>query len=203
MNLYALIIILTSLLSLAGCSKTPQLPSLSQDAVILAFGDSLTYGTGANESESYPAVLSQLTGRKVVNAGVPGEISAVGAERLSKLLELEHPALIILCHGGNDLLAHQNHQLIKENLKRMILMAGEKRISILLIAVPSPDLTLKPPDIYKELSKEFNIPIEQRALSNILGKSSLKSDYIHPNAVGYKKLAEGLAELLKKSGALP
>jgi lysophospholipase L1-like esterase len=188
---------------LLACSKTAQLPALPSDATILAFGDSLTAGTGANETESYPAVLSRLIGRKVVNAGIPGEVSASGAQRLPELLDREHPALLILCHGGNDLIARQSHQLIADNLRAMIRMARERGVSVLLVAVPSPDLSLKPPVLYGELSKELAIPIEQKTLSRILSKGSLKSDYIHPNAAGYKMLAEALADLLKKSGALP
>jgi lysophospholipase L1-like esterase len=82
-------------------------------------------------------------------------------------------------------------------------MARERGVSVLLVAVPSPDLMLKPPDFYEELAKEFNIPLEQKALPRILGKSSFKSDHIHPNAAGYRQLAEALAGLMKKSGALP
>ncbi len=185
-----------------ACSSAPQLPLLATDAVILAFGDSLTAGTGAGETESYPAVLARLTGRVVVNAGVPGEVTADGLKRLPGLLEREHPALLILCHGGNDQLLRQDHQLIADNLRAMLRAAGERGVPVLLVAVPSPDLTLKPPPLYEELSREFRIPLERKALRNILGKRSLKSDYIHPNASGYRMLAEAFAAQLKKSGAL-
>ena len=197
------VLILVAAMLPAACSKTPQLPLLAADSTILAFGDSLTAGTGAGDTESYPAVLTRLTGRKVVNAGVPGEVSAGGVQRLPELLDRERPALLILCHGGNDLLARQNHQLIADNLRTMLRIAGERGVPVLLVAVPSPDLMLKPPSLYEELAREFRIPLERKVLAHILGKGSLKSDYIHPNAAGYRLLAEALAELLKKSGALP
>jgi len=190
------------LLATAACSKIPQLPPLAADATILAFGDSLTAGTGAAEAESYPAVLAGLTGRKVINAGIPGEVSAAGLLRLPEILEREKPALLILCHGGNDLLRQQEQKALAENLRGMLRLAGEKGVPVLLVAVPSFNLTLTPPTLYTELAKEFNIPIESKALPHILGKSSLKSDHIHPNAAGYKLLAEALFKLLKKSGAL-
>lgn len=191
------VIILVFVTLIQACSTTPQLPLLPPDASILAFGDSLTAGTGAADTESYPAVLSSLIGRKVINAGVPGEVSAEGVQRLAERLERERPALLILCHGGNDLLARQNHQLIADNLRAMLRIAGERGVPVLLVAVPSPDLSLKPPGLYEDLAKEFHIPIERKAFSHILGKGSLKSDYIHPNAAGYRLLAEALAELLK------
>jgi lysophospholipase L1-like esterase len=202
-RLCTVLFLTATLLLPAACSKAPQLPLLTSDATILAFGDSITAGTGAGETESYPAVLALLTGRKVVNAGVSGEISAAGVQRLPELLEREHPALLILCHGGNDLLARQDHQLIAGNLRAMIRIAGERGVPVLLVAVPSPDLLLEPPSLYEELSRELKIPIEKKALARILAKGSLKSDYIHPNAAGYRQLAEAVAALLKKSGALP
>jgi len=201
-GLCAVLFCVAALLLPAACSSAPQLPLLAADATILAFGDSITAGTGAGETESYPAVLARLTGRKIVNAGVPGEVSADGLQRLPELLEREHPALLILCHGGNDMLAHFDRQLIAGNLRAMIRLAGERGVPVLLVAVPSPDLSLKPPPLYEELSREFHIPIEQKGLAQILGKGSLKSDYVHPNAAGYRLLAEKVATLLKKSGAL-
>ena len=190
------------LIYLNACSRTPRLPLLAADATILAFGDSLTAGTGANDAESYPAVLAGLTGRKVINAGLPGELSAAGVQRLPELLERERPALLILCHGGNDLLARQNQQLIADNLRTMLRAAAERGIPVLLVAVPSPDLTLKPPGLYADLAREFQMPLEDKALRHILGKSALKSDHVHPNAAGYRLLAESLADLLKKNGSI-
>jgi lysophospholipase L1-like esterase len=186
----------------SACSKSPQLPLLAADATILAFGDSITAGNGATEVESYPVILASMTGRKVVNAGVPGEVSASGLQRLPELLERERPSLLILCHGGNDLLGHQDLSQLAGNLRGMLQLAKEKGIPAILIAVPSPDLTLKPPSLYVELAKEYNIPIENSSLPKILGKRALKSDYIHPNAAGYRVLAEDLLKLLRKSGAL-
>lgn len=196
------IMLLVAVTLLTSCSKTAQLPLLAPDATILAFGDSLTFGTGAGETESYPAVLSSLTGRKVINAGIPGEVSASGVRRLPELLDRERPALLILCHGANDLLGRQSHLLIADNLRIMIRSARERGIPVLLVAVPSLNLSLKPPALYIELSRELQIPAELKALPHILGKSSLKSDHVHPNAAGYRVLAEKLVTLLKKSGAL-
>jgi lysophospholipase L1-like esterase len=56
--------------------------------------------------------------------------------------------------------------------------------------------------MYREIAKELSIPIEEETLSTVLADSSLKSDYIHPNAAGYRRLAESIATLLKKSGAI-
>lgn len=187
---------------LAGCSQEAQLPQLASDAVIVAFGDSITAGTGAGPGESYPELLAGLTGRKVVNAGLPGEVTTEGLTRLPELLESTRPTLLILCHGGNDLLRHQDQRQAADNLRGMIRLARERGVAVLLVAVPAPDLSLKPPPFYGELASEFGIPIESKALAKILGKGSLKSDYIHPNAAGYRQLAEALAALLKKSGAI-
>jgi len=196
-------IVLTLLVAgLLACSRTPALPALSGDAVILAFGNSMTFGTGAAADESYPAVLSRLIGREVVNAGVPGEVTSEGLERLPDLLDEIRPALLILCHGGNDMLRHQDIHATAENLRRMVRTAGSRGVAVVLVAVPRPGVFMRPAGFYADIAAAFDIPVETEALPRILADRRLKSDMIHPNREGYEKLAKAVASLLRRAGAL-
>lgn len=199
----ALLVLAAAALWLAACAPPgPRLPRLAPDAVVLAFGDSLTAGTGADEGAAYPAVLAQLIGRRVVNAGVPGEVSAEGRERLPALLDEVRPQLLILCHGGNDLLRGRERSEIDANLRVMIRTAQAQGTSVVLIGVPAPNLARAVPDFYRTLARELQLPYEGEMLGDILGDRSLKSDPIHPNAAGYRLFAQRLAALLKDAGAL-
>jgi lysophospholipase L1-like esterase len=187
----------------AGCIKSSsKLSPLENDAVILAFGDSLTFGTGAAGNDSYPAVLESLINRKVINAGVPGEVTQNGLERLPALLDEYHPALLILCHGGNDLLRRIDEKQTVNNIKAMIALAKNRNIDVVLIGVPRFIVSLSSAEFYGDIAGEFKIPYEDGILSAILRKPDLKSDQIHPNSKGYRKMAETLVALLKKNGAI-
>lgn len=190
-------------LVLAGCTPPPELEPLAADAVVLAFGDSLTFGTGAGPGESYPEVLSGLIGRTVVNAGVPGEVSTDGLLRLHALLDREQPALLLLCHGGNDQLQRLDPARLADNLRAMIREARDRNIAVVLIAVPAPGLSLRPLPLYAGIADEFGLAADLETVADILGDRALKSDYIHPNAAGYRRLALAVADLLRAAGAVP
>lgn len=187
---------------ISACDTSEPLKPLSQNDVILAFGDSLTYGTGAPNIESYPALLQNILGITVVNAGIPGEISSEGRARLPKLLDEIKPSLVILCHGGNDLLRKGNLQQLKRNLHNMIKQTHARGVPLILIAVPAPNMLLTPPALYQELAEEFRLNIDTEIMTQILSDRTLKSDAIHPNAVGYRILAEAIAEKLEIAGAV-
>ncbi len=192
-----------SLASLAGCgSSQPTLERLAPDAVILAFGDSLTFGKGAGNGQSYPAQLERLVGRKVIAAGVPGEVSAAGLARLPGILDQVQPRLVILCHGGNDFLRRLPDAQVADNLRAMIRVARQRGANVMLVGVPKPGFFPSAPDFYADIASEFAIPYEEKALKKILTDNALKSDMIHPNAAGYALFAGVLAELLRKSGAV-
>ena len=188
---------------LAACGgSSGKLPPLPSDAVVLAFGDSLTYGTGATPETSYPSQLSSMIGRKVIASGVPGEVSAAGLARLPAVLDEVQPKLLILCHGGNDILRRLDERAAAGNLRSMISLAKSRGIEVVLVGVPKPGLFLSTASWYEDIAKETGLPFEPKALAKILGDSELKADLAHPNARGYAKLAEAIAQLLKKAGAV-
>jgi lysophospholipase L1-like esterase len=188
---------------LAGCGeRTPPLPRLDGNAVVLAFGDSLTYGTGASTPESYPAVLEQIIGRKVVSAGVPGEVSETGLARLPEALEQAQPKLLILCHGGNDFLRKLPEMQAAANVRAMVKLAREKGIEVVLVGVPKLGITGSPAGFYADIALEFRIPYDGDVLKKVLTDNELKSDWVHPNAKGYARIAQSLADLLKRAKAI-
>jgi len=190
-------------LALAACGeKGPKLAKLGPGDVILAFGDSLTFGTGAQEDESYPAVLGKLIGRNVVRAGVPGEVTAQGLARLPAMLDEHRPQLVIVCLGGNDMLRQVGEAETRKNLGAIIKLLKERGIAVVLVGVPRPALLTSAPPFFGEIATEHGVPYEGKIVTSVLYSAELKSDPIHPNAAGYRKMAEALADLLKKAGAL-
>ena len=194
---------LALLCALAGCGgKVPQLAKVGANDVIVAFGDSLTYGTGAAEHESYPHVLAQLIGRKVVSAGVPGEITAQALQRLPEVLAEHKPKLVVVCLGGNDMLRKISEAETIANLRAIVRKVKDSGAHAVLVGVPRPALLASVPSFYEEIAREFGIPYEGAVLTSVLYKPEFKSDPIHPNAAGYRRIAEAVAELLRKAGAV-
>jgi acyl-CoA thioesterase-1 len=191
------------LMFLAGCGqRPPSLPRLGPHAVVLAFGDSLTYGTGARADQSYPAILSRLIGREVINSGKPGEGSAQGLKRLRAALGRQAPALLLLCHGGNDLLRRRPSKETEANLRLMVAVARERAVPVVLVGVPQPGVFLSPADLYPRIAQDLALPYEGEVLADVLSDPRLKSDRVHPNAEGYRRIAEAIAALLRDAGAI-
>jgi len=197
-----LLCLLPLLLFLLACSAQPKLTKLNNIDPILAFGDSLTFGHGAPKNSSYPAVLSELTGRTVINEGISGELSGEGLQRLAALLDKHQPQLLLLCHGGNDILQKRNLTQMQQNLEAMISLAQERDIQVLLVAVPAPTLLLTPLKEYTSVAEKMGVPLDNDVIADILGQPALHSDLIHPNASGYQKIAQQLHQKLMQLGAL-
>lgn len=188
-------------LAIAGCSS-PELESLPPGSRILAFGDSLTYGVGTERGNSYPAVLSRLTGLEVINAGVSGETTAGGLARLGRELDEIGPELLILLEGGNDILRNHHPAETKANLAAMIGLAKDRDIEVLLLGVPEKKLFSSVAPLYEELAVEHQLVFDGTLVASLLRNPAYKSDPVHLNAAGYRKMAESIQELLEDSGAL-
>jgi lysophospholipase L1-like esterase len=196
-----LALVFMMLAAVTGCADKAQLQALDTNATILSFGDSLTYGSGSSRDKTYPAILENLIKRRVINAGIPGEISATGLRRLPGLLKTYQPDLIIICHGANDILKKLDLKQTQNNIQQMIDMAKESQVQVVLIGVPGFNLFLSEAAMYQLLADTNQIPIDNKSLAKILKNNSLKSDYIHPNANGYQLLAKNINQLLITHGA--
>lgn len=181
---------------------------LPPDAVILAFGDSITYGYNANREQSYPAHLTTLSGRTVVNAGVSGERAEEARHRIDLELDRHQPQLVIIELGGNDFLARRSEALVKEDLRAIIRAVKGRDIEVALVAVPilTPAAVIvgraSDASLYKELAKEEGILLIPNHLSKILSDEELRSDQIHSNAKGYRLLAEAIDRALREANLL-
>ncbi|MDR1007239.1 MAG: GDSL-type esterase/lipase family protein [Campylobacteraceae bacterium] len=176
--------------------KTDTQIEISQDSVILAFGDSLTEGFGAKDSESYPVKLGEILNMRIINAGISGEDSNKGLLRLASLLEKIKPRIVILCHGGNDILRKYDLKKTKENLSEMIALIKNKNADIIFVGVPNLNgFFISTDEIYNELADEYDLIYDSDTLAQIIKSPTLKSDQIHPNAAGYDLLAQNLAKL--------
>ena len=202
---FVVMILFTVLLLVMGKNPPEHAPDTEayRQHPILAFGDSLTFGTGAERHQSYPAMLQRMSGVKVVNAGIPGETSAEGLKRLESELQKHRPALLILCHGGNDILRGLSKEALKQNLTAMVRLAKARGVDVLLVGLPDMGtLGFGTLDLYEEVADAEGTMFESGIIGKIERNAALKSDRIHPNAEGYRMMAEKFYEVLKEEGRL-
>lgn len=193
-------------LLLAACGKQPALPTLPPDARVLAFGDSVTYGTGAAAGEDWPTLLAARTGWQVVNAGIPGDTAQAAAARIQPLLDAHRPQLVIIEIGGNDFLRRRSQRAVKEDIRGIIGAVKSAGAQAVLVAVPELSLfglaASKASDapLYEDLAKEEGIALIPDVFSDILSRPELTADKIHPNAHGYQQMASAIHARLQQIG---
>lgn len=191
-----------ALISLLGCGDQPQLAPLNANDTIVAFGDSLTYGTGADAGKSYPHNLQAKLNLTVVNAGVPGDTTADGVRRINDVLDQHQPRLVIVCLGGNDFLRKRSKKEVINNLTVIVEKIKAANVDVMLVGVPELGLFLSDAELYGELADQLHIPVLEDVLSDLLSDNSLKSDAIHLNNQGYALLADEIYLFLKERGAV-
>jgi len=112
------------------------------------------------------------------------------------------PKLLLLCIGGNDFLRRLGNPQAERNVRDMVQLAKSRGVAVLLIGTPEPGFSVSPPAFYADIAKELRVPYEEGIIAEVLKDRALKADPIHPNARGYRIIAERLAHRLKQSGAI-
>lgn len=194
-----------SVVGLSACGeKVKKHTKIPKGSKVVALGDSLTFGYGADKNTSYPVKLAKNTGWNVINAGINGDTSEGVLNRVDKIIQ-QKPALVLLGIGGNDVLRKVPSSVTKDNIVKTINHLQAKNIPIVLIAEPyisASALFGKASDnpIYQEIANSHNVPLLSDVWSDILSDDKLKSDQIHANAEGYAVFADKLFVFLQEYG---
>jgi acyl-CoA thioesterase-1 len=176
---------------------------------IVAFGDSLTAGFGLTENESYPYLLQQKLKAdgydyEVVNAGVSGETTLGGLERIDWVLGMDNVRILVLELGANDLLRGVPTDKMRDNLDQMIRKAKAKNVTVLLCGMLAPpsmgtDYQRGYTNTFPELANKHKVAFVPFLLDGVALKKELnQADGIHPNAEGARIMTENIYKELKK-----
>jgi acyl-CoA thioesterase-1 len=177
---------------------------------IIFFGDSITAGYGLSMEEAFPNLIQKRIDSlgfnyQVINAGLSGEASAGGLDRIDWILKGK-PDIFILELGGNDGLRGLSIEETETNLKAMIdkIKAANPQTKILLAGMQIPpnlgqEYTKAFRNVFPKVAKDKNVELIPFLLENVGGESNLnQSDGIHPNAAGHKIVAETVWSYVKK-----
>lgn len=150
---------------------------------------------GAEPGLPYPALLSEKLGVELLNAGVPGDTSEDGLARVDEVLALD-PWMVIVELGGNDILRRVPPDRTEAALRQILDRLLAARVVPVLVEVEVP-FSGRYTDVFERLADDYDIPVVEDTLGDILLDPALKADPIHPNAEGQRQLAEGIAEVVE------
>ncbi|WP_419181652.1 arylesterase [Novosphingobium mangrovi (ex Huang et al. 2023)] len=205
-------LLLLPALALAACDKAappapeqtqsaldapPEIPVMGPERPILAFGDSLLAGYGLKDGESYPARLEQAlrargVNARIANAGVSGDTTAAGLQRLDFTLKSQpaKPQLAIISLGGNDMLRGLPPAETRKNLEAILKRLTDDNIRVVLLgmlAAPNlgKDYAEKFNPIYPQLAQKYGATLVPFFLQPVIDKPDLmQDDHTHPTAIG-------------------
>lgn len=204
-------------LALAGCEAEAPAPEAPAAAVptaaaaaevagpavrVLAFGDSLFAGYGLGDPRlAYPARLEaalRASGRnvRIANAGVSGDTTAAGRQRLAFTLDSQpaKPDLVLLELGGNDLLRGLPPEQTRANLAAMLGELRKREIPVVLMGLQAPPnygarWQAQFDAIFPELAREFGVPLVPFVTDAVFADPAmLQADRVHPTARGVEAL---------------
>ena len=165
---------------------------------IVCFGDSITFGTGADQNASYPSALAQILNRPVVNAGVSGDITADAIARLERDVLSQHPFLVIIELGGNDYMHGVPRHVTVSNLEAIVTRIKKSGAKIFLCDIGSGMALGEYSVAFEDLCRRTGTIFIPGVMRGVLDDDTKKSDEIHPNAAGYQIIAQRIADVLKQ-----
>jgi acyl-CoA thioesterase-1 len=175
--------------SLTGCAKRQIKNIDSKGTNIICFGDSITFGHGANPGESYSVRLGEMINLEVINSGVDSDTSTGALQRIDSDVLEKDPRLVIIEFGGNDFLRKVPIEETISNIKAMVDKIQAKGAMVAIFDISSGMIMSDYRAAFRKIASEKQAIFIPDALKGIITNPQLKSDFIHPNSIGYKMVA--------------
>ena len=169
-----------------------------QGKTVVAFGDSLVEGVGANPGNDFVSILSRAIGQPIVNMGVSGDTSVRGLDRIDKVIA-QDPRVVLLLFGGNDALHKVPIATTFKTIDEMVVKIQSSGAVVVLLGIRGSILSDPYQEHFEKIAKARGTLYVPDVLDNLIGNRKYMSDAIHPNDVGYKKIAEKVLPILQKA----
>jgi len=189
-KLLVIALLSSCIIAFTGCARKEIKNIGSRGKNIICFGDSITFGYGVNPGEDYPSALAKMINIPIVNAGVDSDTSTEALERLKSDVLDREPLLVIIEFCGNDFMRKIPKETTINNIKKMVELVQVKGAMVAIVDISAGLFLIDYRAAFHNLARETNSIFVPSVLSGIITNPSMKSDFLHPNATGYKIVAQ-------------
>ena len=195
-KLLVLLFYCSIVLLLVGCAKREIRNIDSRGKNIVCFGDSITFGYGAEPGGDYPSALTKITSIPVINAGIDGDTSTEAIKRIKSDALDRDPLLVIVEFAGNDFLRKIPQEITLSNVEEMIEKIQAKGAMVAIVDISAGMFLAEYRKAFSNLARQKGAIFIPGILSGIITNPHLKSDFIHPNADGYNVIAQRIYRVI-------
>ena len=171
----------------------------SSPEIIICFGDSLTFGTGASKGMDYPSQLAKMIGIAVINKGIPGDTTSSALWRLKRDVLSKNPDIVLITLGGNDLINGVSKDIAFGNLKQIVQSIQKQGAKVIIGGLSWPGMDRGFGKGYEDLAQQTGALLIPDIFTAIADNPVLMSDPIHPNNSGYLIIARRFSNAITSS----
>lgn len=164
---------------------------------IVAFGDSLVEGVGAESGGDFPSQLEKVIGEPIVNAGRAGHTTADALARLDSDVLDQDPKIVIVLIGGNDALRNMSPQETFSNIESIVSRIRSTGSSVILIGVRGGIHNTEYKRRFKEIARAYETAYIPDVHDGIFRDEELMADSVHPNTAGYAVITKRLTPVVE------
>ncbi|MCC2630481.1 MAG: lipolytic enzyme family, partial [Candidatus Paceibacter sp.] len=163
-----------------------QAQTIDRPLNVIAFGDSVTVGTGTTIGRNYVQILSERTGIAIENQGISGNTTAQALARVDTDIISKDPDIVIVFLGGNDILQNIDAPITLSNIRTIVTRIQSSGAKVILVSIHDSFILDDYEEGYQDIANETGAYFVSGVLRGIIGRSEFMFDAVHPNNAGHK-----------------